>query len=346
MRPTASDRLAKLVLGGLGALPAGLQRRLGGKPISIDGQVLYPEVQMALRLLNAMPSSDFSEQPLEAARRTIDSEAYVFGKRLPVDRVEDLSIPGPGGTIPARSYRHAHAEDSIGTVAYFHGGGWVLGGLDSPDAVCRFIAHPLPVTVVSVDYRLAPEHPFPAGIDDALAAYRWIREQPSLGRTVAVAGDSAGGNFAAVIAQQTKDDTPPDFQLLFFPVTDLAHKSASYATFAEGFFLTEQQMDWYSERYVPDRSQLTDPRVSPLLAEDVSGLAPAHVAVAGFDVLRDEGIAYARRLQDAGVPATLQVVTGHIHAFTNTTAASRTGTEAFREAIGFLERGLRGARGA
>lgn len=296
---------------------------------------------MALRFLNALPGNAFENLPLPQARAQIDAEARIFGSALPVRQVEDITIPTRAGGVPGRTYEHN--GDRLGTVVYFHGGGWVLGSLDSADSICRFIAHHLEVRVVAVDYRLAPEHPFPAAVEDAIDAYRWARRTPG---SVSVAGDSAGGNLSAVIALECRDD-PPDAQLLFFPVTDLSRESESYRKFADGFFLTRKQMRWYGNHYVK-QGESADVRVSPLLADlgDEKGIAPAHVAVAGFDVLRDEGVAYAEKLKNAGVPTTLQVVTGHIHAFTNATGVGITGTEALRESVevlrGMLERASEG----
>jgi acetyl esterase len=238
-------------------------------------------------------------------------------------------------------------READGTVVYFHGGGWV-GSLDSADSVCRFIAATSGLEVISVDYRLAPEHPFPAGVEDAIDGYRWVREHRP-GRRIAVAGDSAGGNLSAVVSLATVGDAAgaPDFQLLFFPVTDLSGKHRSYRLFSDGYFLTEKQMDWYRGHYLPTPAHALDPFASPLRAEAsaLTKLPPAHVAVSGFDVLRDEGIAYAERLKDAGVPTTLQVVDGHIHAFVNATGVGRLSSRALAESVGVLVRGLGGRTG-
>jgi acetyl esterase len=340
-----SQRAMRAVIRGLGMLPEPAQRMIAGKPVDVDGQRLLTEVQMALRLLNAIPGSSFEDLPLPQARAQIDAEAMIFGDSEPVEVIEDVDIPTRSGSVPGRVYIGSASAEPGGAVAYFHGGGWVVGGLTSTDSVCRFLAAHTDLVVVSVDYRLAPEHPFPAAVEDAVDAYRWLRSHPQWGTTVAVAGDSAGGNLSAVVCAQTLDDEqgPPDFQLLFFPVTDASTKHRSYDLFSEGYFLTEKQMDWYFGHYLSGPADRLDPRVSPLLG-DLRGHPPAHVAVSGFDVLRDEGIAYAHKLRDAGVPTTLQVVEGHIHAFVNATGVGKWSKRALTEAVHALSEGMQQAR--
>lgn len=338
-----SERLMRSVIRTLGALPEPLQRVIAGKPRIVDGQQLFTEVQMALRLLNALPGSDFSDLPLAEARAQVDAEARIFGGTHPVQTVEDIEIPTRAGTVPGRRYiGHAH-DPARGTVLYFHGGGWVVGSLESGDSVCRFIAERSGLEVIAVDYRLAPEHPFPAGVEDAIDAYRWARDARP-GARIAVAGDSAGGNLSTAVCLATSCDQagPPDYQLLFFPVTDLSRKHRSYSLFSDGYFLTEKQMDWYREHYLPEPETALNPLASPLLAsnEALAKLPPAHVAVSGFDVLRDEGIAYANRMRDVGVPLTLQVVEGHIHAFVNATGVGKLSAQALEESVQQLVRGL------
>lgn len=203
--------------------------------------------------------------------------------------------------------------------------------------------------MLSVEYRLAPEHPFPAAPDDALAAYRFAEQMASDWghdpELIAVGGDSAGANLATVLcADRQRAGLPmPAFQLLFFPVTDFSRKRASYAEFADGFFLTDRQMEWYTEQYLPGRVDVADPRASPLLAGDLAGLPPAYIAVAGFDVLRDEGEDYARALDAAGVRVALRRHDGLVHAFVNATGLFAAGKEATLEAAGALRMGVGGA---
>ncbi|MFC4949867.1 alpha/beta hydrolase [Pseudonocardia sp. GCM10023141] len=223
------------------------------------------------RLAGALPES----VPLLRSRAQVDLESQVFGGApIPMGSVEDITV---AGTIPARRYRPRGVARPSALLVYFHGGGFVVGSPDSCDSVFRFLAEHAEVAVLSVDYRLAPEHPFPAAVDDAVAAFRWaVANATALGvdpYRIAVSGDSAGGNLAAVVAQVTAAGPAPAFQLLFFPCTDMATKSRSFALFPEGFFRTEAQIDWYYGHYLPDAATAKDPRASPLLAEHVGGLA-------------------------------------------------------------------------
>jgi acetyl esterase len=329
----------------LGNAPTSVQRLIGGRAPVADGVTIEPEVGAALRLLRLIPGSSFEDLPLAEARAQIDAEAALFGGvPIPMHTIEEVSIPTPEGSIRGRRYV-AEARDADRLVLYFHGGGWVVGSLDSADTACRFLARHSGASVLSVDYRLAPEHRFPAAPDDALAAFRFAIAQASVWghdpTRVGVAGDSAGGNLAAVLCQdlRTADERRPAFQLLFFPVTDLSTKHPSYRRFSEGFFLTEKQMDWYRTHYLGDQEP-ADPRVSPLLAPDLSGLPPAYVAVSGFDVLRDEGEAYARAMATAGVTVGLRRHDRLIHAFVNSTGVGTTSKEAFLEACGALRAGI------
>jgi acetyl esterase/lipase len=346
--PSARERLELGVVKAAAALPAPAQLALaGGRPVRVDGQLLEPEVQLLLRLLEVSPRPSVEELPVARARAEIRAEAALFaGAPLRLERVEELSIPGPVAPVGARLHVPRGASDPSPLLVYFHGGGFVVGDLDSHDATCRFLAREAGVRVLSVHYRRAPEHRFPAAVEDCVAALRFASDEAErLGADparIAVGGDSAGGNLAAVTSLLARDDGPvPAFQLLIYPVTDLSRKSASYALFREGYFLTERQMDWYRGHYLgADAAAASDPRASPLLAVSLAGAAPAHVVVAGFDPLRDEGIAYAHALRDAGVPVTLRVHWGMIHGFANAIGVGRVAPDAMREVAAVLRRGL------
>jgi len=328
----------------LGAIPRSAQVRLAGPPVEVDGNRLEPEVQVALRLVNAL-GGEPEIRPVAESRRHLDLEARLFrGRRLPLRALREVEVDGAEGRLRALLYQADSAGDSA-LIVYLHGGGWVEGSLESHDQTCRFIARESGAHVLSVDYRLAPEHPFPAGADDAVAAFRWAVENAAgLGADpgrVAVAGDSAGGNLAAVVARETAaDERPPAMQALIYPVCDLSEKRPSYHLFKEGFFLTEQKMDWYRDHYLTDPLSAADPRVSLVLAPDLSGLPPAYVAVAGFDPLRDEALAYARRLEEAGVPVELRLHRGLVHGYANSVGIGRVSASAMRELTAALRAGL------
>ncbi len=238
-------------------------------------------------------------------------------------RVADLRAPGPAGDIPVRLYRPLGTADAdrLPALVYFHGGGWTIGDLDTHDVVCRQLADFTPCAVVSVDYRLGPEHKFPAAVDDAVAAARWVaREADRLGidaRRIAVGGDSAGGTLAAVVALLARDDGGPRFamQALVYPATDMAADTASHLRYGEGHLLTREAILWFRANYLRDAADEADWRASPLRAPDLSRLPPAYVITAGFDPLVDEGRAYADRLQAAGVAVTYECFEGMIHGF-------------------------------
>jgi acetyl esterase len=261
--------------------------------------------------------------------------------------VAALSIPGPASEIPARLYVADDALDGPQPlIVYFHGGGWVVGDLDTHDGVCRFLATQTSFRVLAIDYRLAPEHPFPAPVEDAVAAFAWAAENAGeLGADrdrIAVAGDSAGGNLAAAVSILAREGggPRPAMQLLVYPVVDAIGEMQSRETFAEGFLLTKGDMDWFERHYLPEGCDASDPRVSMLRAPDLTGLPPAYVATAGFDPLRDEGEAYARRMREAGTQAALRRFPGLIHGFANLTAISRSSRAAMFEVAGALRMGL------
>lgn len=269
----------------------------------------------------------------------------------PVGAVEDRSIPGPDGEIPVRIYRPATEGPHPGIV-YFHGGGFVICDLDTHDGACRRLVNATDAVVVSVDYRLAPEHRWPAAADDAAAATQWTADHAAeLGidpERLAVAGDSAGGNLAAVVALQARDRGGPRlaFQLLVYPVIDLAasrREHPSQQDNAEGYFLTTAQMEWYRTQYLAEDAHGEEPYASPIKAPSLAGLAPACVITAEMDPLRDEGEAYAHALKAAGVPVTLYRAPGMFHGFFNMDAVLDGSKDAQRVAFDALRAALQPA---
>jgi len=257
----------------------------------------------------------------EARRAYRESRAALAAAPVHVEEIRELSIPGRAAPLCARLYRPHAAEKRLPGVVYFHGGGFIYGDLDTHDGICRGIARSAPCAVVAVDYRLAPEHRFPAAVEDAIAATQWVSlNSGALGidsSRLIVAGDSAGGNLAAVVALSAREAAGPDIamQVLVYPVTDFAGESESAARFGEGFLLTRESMRWVKRSYLRDERDATDWRASPLRMSDMSRLPPAYIITAGFDPLRDEGQTYAQRLIQAGTPATLECFEGQVHGF-------------------------------
>ena len=308
-------------------LPDSAKRLLsGGRAVTTDGNTLDPSIQILLAAQRATGVDGLvigddalaSRANFGALGHTLDEPGVRVADSSPV------SIPGPAGTIAARHYRTRATGTPAPLLVFFHGGGWVLGDLDSHDSACRLISRDAGIHVLAVDYRLAPEHRAPAAVDDAYAAYRWARERAvELGadpRRVAVGGDSAGGNLAAVVTLMARDagDPLPSLQWLIYPATDLRGGTRSRSLFGDGFLLTKHDMDWFQNCYVEGSGlDFADPLVSPLLAEDLSGLSPALVVTAGFDPLRDEGDQYATRLREAGVAVDHRQISSMIHGFIN-----------------------------
>jgi acetyl esterase len=285
---------------------------------------LHPEVSAFLELLAATGLRPVNELPVPEARERMRAGVALFGGDTePVASVDDRTLPGPAGPIPIRVYNPAPEAGPLPILAYFHGGGWVVCDLDTHDNPCRVLANRSGCIVVSVDYRLAPEHPFPAAIEDAWAATTWLADHgDDVGgdpARLAVGGDSAGGNLAAAVAIRARDAQAPNlaFQLLVYPVTDHEFESQSYIDNAQGYYLTVDSMRWYWGHYLEDESHGAAVDASPLRASDLSGLPPALIITAEYDPLRDQGEAYGRRLQEAGGRATVSRYDGMIHGFWN-----------------------------
>jgi acetyl esterase len=271
------------------------------------------------------------EQGRDMRRRAAAAAGH--GEPEPVASVRDVEIEGPGGPLALRLYEPEGWAPGGGTLVYFHGGGWVLGNLDTHDALARGLANASGLRVVATDYRLAPEHPHPAALEDAWAAVRWARSQEE--GALLVGGDSAGGHLATCVAARARG-TELDLagQLLIYPVTDLASfETPSYEEFAEGYWLTRPGMAWFRGHYVPASTSLRDPDVSPLYREDLTGLPPAVIMAAECDVLRDEGAAYARRLEEeGGCQVTYRRYQGVIHGFMALAGVIPEGRTAIQEA--------------
>ena len=267
----------------------------------------------------------------------------------PVDQIRDVTVPGPGGDIPVRIYS-PKVPSPAPALIYFHGGGWVLGGLESHDHVCRAMANSVPCAVFSVDYRLAPEYKFPAAVNDSYAATEWIADHAAeLGvdrSRIGVGGDSAGGNLAAIVSQIARDRGGPRiaFQLLIYPATDMRMGMPSIDENADGPLLTKEAMRWFVNHYLNSEADRVHPLASPLLAADMAGLPPAFILTAECDPLRDEGEAYGRRLREAGVPAEVQQYKGMPHGFFSFGAALDGGRRAFADVTGRLRSAFEAAQ--
>jgi acetyl esterase len=305
----------------------------------IRSEGLHPEVRALLEMMDAQGAPPLeSMDPAEARASRVEPMKMLGGEPDALGRVEDLSIPGPGGDLPVRIYASEHGGLRP-ALLYFHGGGFVFGNLDTHDAVCRALARESGAVVISVDYRLSPEHKFPAAVEDSHAATMWAAANAaSLGidaGRIAVGGDSAGGNLAAVVAVRCRDAGGPALalQVLLYPVTDFStFETASHRELAEGYFLNRAAIDWFSAQYLTSEDQKRNPEVSPLLVGDLSGLPAALVITAEFDPLRDEGEAYAERLRQVGVHVTMTRYPGMIHGFVSMRGALTGGREAIREA--------------
>jgi acetyl esterase len=330
-------RFQRLALGMAGALPNALHRLLSGPGRELGGRRLAPDVELMLGLHERFEWPDYVGMPAPEVRWRTELEALRFSWRpVPGVKVRELSVPSPAGPLAARLYLPRRAADGGPLLLYFHGGGWMSGSPATHDSRCRFIARHAGIRVLSSSYRLAPEDRFPAAVDDARAALEWALGNAaslSAGR-VGVGGDSAGGNLAAVLAREGRGRVA--FQLLIYPVIDLSREHPSYATFAEAPFLTAREMRWLRDLYLTGEEDAHDPRASPLLADDLSGLAPAYLALAGFDPLYDEGLAYGARLREAGADVTLALNEGQVHGFAGIIDACPSAREALRAACHWL----------
>jgi acetyl esterase/lipase len=305
----------------------------------------------AKKILDAMAMtgpgsvSDLTPQQMRDAFSRLAK--WVDVKDEPVEHVQDGTLPGPGGELRFRIYHASHADPSPALI-YFHGGGCVFGSIETHDGICRLLAGGSDCAVISVDYRRAPEHRFPAAVDDAYAATTWVIEHAAgLGvdpNRIAVGGDSAGGGLAAAVCQMARRrGLPLALQVLFCPVMDMSAETPSRRALATGYFLDQATIDWMLKHYCPPAVDLKDPRLSPALASDLTGLPPAHIHTAEFDPLRDEGEAYATALQGAGVAVQYTCHAGMIHHFYGMAGAIPYARLAMKAAGSALRSALRNA---
>ena len=307
---------------------------------------LHPQCRGFLDLLAASGGKPLEQLPLDEARTVPLALVELGGPAEPVAHVEDRTIPGPAQPIPVRVYR-PRADGPLPVLVFFHGGGFVICNVDTHDRQCRALANASGCAVISVDYRLAPEHPFPAAPDDAYAATRYVAEHPGeFGidpERIAVGGDSAGGNLAAVVALMSRERGGPSlkFQLLIYPAVDWEDQSPSMLEYSRDHFLTDTLMNWFRDQYLASAEDGRHPHASPLKAQDFSGLPPALVITAECDPLRDQGEAYARRLQRAGVHVELKRYDGMIHLFFNLGGVVDAGRTAIADAANALRLALR-----
>ncbi len=304
---------------------------------------LDPKCKLLLELLSPPEWRSVSQMSVAEARAQMERMVALRPPCASTAHIESRTLPGPLGEIPVRVYRPA-SRAPLPVLVYLHGGGWVIGSLDSHEGVCRMLAELAGCLVVSVDYRLAPEHKFPAPLEDCYAALSWVAANAaSLGgdpERIAIGGDSAGGTLSAAVALLSRDRGGPRLvhQLLVYPATDVAGDTASYAENGEGYFLTRSDMQWFWGHYLASRADGESPYASPLRAPDLGRLPPATVLTAEFDPLRDEGEAYATRLEQAGIPTRLVRYDGVIHGFFGMTELLDQSKQALGEAAGQLRR--------
>ena len=332
-------------------LPASWHRRLVLRPMVVDGLRLSPELQLMFLAERLLRIPEIASLPVGAARAEMDRQTAMAGGRQYVGAIRDLEVDGGAGPIAARLYIPSERTggDPAPTLLFVHGGGWIYGGLPSHDAACRFLAERSGVQLLAIDYRLAPEHPFPAAVEDCKAALHWllahaedVNADPA---RLGVGGDSAGGNLATVLAVHAAEKgIPLALQLLIYPGTDFTGETRSKELFSDrGLVLTRTFIEKAKAAYLPDSADWSDPDAAPLLRTELpTGLAPAHVVTAGFDPLRDEGEAYADMLEGAGVAVSRVRYPSLVHGFLHLVGAGHECKAAVRDIADTLRASLSG----
>jgi acetyl esterase len=322
-------------------------RFLGDHRITLGSRTMDPKAQIVGEFVKSVRVPGYYP-PLPELRQQLRMMVTLMDEPAPpLPRVEDIRIPGPAGEIPARIYAPSTGNAPLPTVAYFHGGGWVQGDLETHHGLCARLAQHADALVVAVDYRLAPEHKFPAAVEDCLAAYRWLRTHGrDIGANaarVAVAGDSAGGNLAAVVSQLAASGgiPVPTCQALVYPAVDFSLETDSHRELVDGHVIPRERIRWYADQYLRSEADKIDPRASPLRAPALAGQPPTLIVTAGFDPLRDEGRAYGDRLRAAGVDVVYREYPGQIHAFVSLTRAIPQGMTCTLEIAEYLRRAVR-----
>jgi len=343
-----ADSFPRFAIKAVMSLPTAILRLLsGGGVVYQGGRTLDPHFQFLTAGARRLPGLH-TLGAAEARAASAQGLASVSGRREPGVRVEDLTIDGPDGDLPLRAYRPADQDPKAPLMVFAHFGGGVVGDLETCDAFCSIIARVARCAVVSVDYRLAPEHKYPAGLEDTLAAYRWARDNAARfgapDGVAAIGGDTMGGNFAAILAQemQRSGEPQPALQLLIYPAVDVASETQSMITYADAYPLSRQTMEWFMGHYMGPEADPADVRLSPIKAPSLKGLAPAIVITAGFDPLVDQGECYAHRLKDAGVPVIYRCYDSMAHGFTAFTGAVPAADTACREIAGFVRQAYDG----
>jgi acetyl esterase len=305
---------------------------------------LHPQAQKFLDMVAEQGGPPLHEMTVEQARGLPPLLGQLVGEGPEVQSVRDIEIPGPAGSIPARVYEPA--ADPPGTVVYYHGGGWVVGGLDDWDAVLRMLAVDSGARIVSVDYRLAPEHPFPAAHEDVDAAARWVASELAGGAPIVVAGDSVGGNLATVVALHARESGPEiALQVLVYPVVSMDLTTENYARYRDThYFLNTPDLEWFYGHYVPNAADRTHPDVSPLAAESLAGSPPAYIVVAGYDPLTEDALKYAARLEEEGVRVTVARYDDQMHAFISMANFIDVGNQAIAAAGAAIKEAFAGVR--